>query len=617
MNGDGHARSYDVERSRASRRHRGTSGGLARLVLAALAVVAGTACQGTIDGDVDPAASVPTPPPRSTAPTGPMGGKPGGAAPAPTMVDDLAGGPPCNPAQKSFAPARLWQLTDAQYVNVVRDVFGITLTGEDAQIVSAGSSEVYTGHSEGIAIGAQVAPNYQTTAAKVAGLAVAKIEGLVGSPTPTPEQIQGFLTTTVARAWRRPVSPDEVGALMKIYTEAADDPANAFSLILQAVLQAPSFLYRTEIGSNAATAKAPVEMTPFELASALSFFLLETSPDDSLWAKAQDNTLADPVVLAAEVDRLMQLPAARANLTRKASYWLGLESLPSKLRDERLYPEYTETLKAAVYKGVQSFLTDTLWGGKFSDLFTSSKVYVNREMGQVYGIPGAMRGGVMTAVTVPGAQRSAGILTQPGLLLASNKWNERADPIHRGLMIYNSFVCAPQIPPPPANAATVAATFSGTERDKANMRAALPACSGCHHNFDPLGLTFERYDAIGRYSETRQAVLDPSAGMTSWTTSATPIDTSATVSEGLGPELAGPVAGLGALAARLAGANARVSYCAARKLAEYSLGHNPDAENSCELKAVKNAFVKSGSFTEFFRALALSPGFRTRDPLGQ
>jgi len=69
------------------------------------------------------------------------------------------------------------------------------------------------------------------------------------------------------------------------------------------------------------------------------------------------------------------------------------------------------------------------------------------------------------------------------------------------------------------------------------------------------------------------------------------------------------------LAAKLASANVRVASCAARKLGEYAMGYNPAAENSCELKAVRESFVKSGSFTDFFRALALSPGFRTRNPL--
>jgi hypothetical protein len=182
-------------------------------------------------------------------------------------------------------------------------------------------------------------------------------------------------------------------------------------------------------------------------------------------------------------------------------------------------------------------------------------------------------------------------------------------------MINDAFICGGAVPPAPPEAGDEAKKMDGTERERANARAAKTTCSPCHQKFDPPGLTFERYDALGRYSETRQAVLDSETGVTSWQTTTMPVDASAVlIEDSNGGNLGGPVDGLNALSAKLAAAPARVGYCASRKLAEYALGYNPDAENSCELKAVKDVFVKSGSFQEFFRALVLSPGFRTRNP---
>jgi hypothetical protein len=57
-----------------------------------------------------------------------------------------------------------------------------------------------------------------------------------------------------------------------------------------------------------------------------------------------------------------------------------------------------------------------------------------------------------------------------------------------------------------------------------------------------------------------------------------------------------------------------VARCAAKQLVEYSLGYNPEAQNSCELEVVKKRFAETGSFVEFFRALATSPAFVVRDP---
>jgi hypothetical protein len=521
----------------------------------------------------------------------------------------------CDPAQKSFAPARLWQLSDRQFVNVVRDVFGIALSEEDGKIVSAGAADRYTNYSEELAIDTQVAPNYQTAAVKVADLAEPRLALLVGSAAPTPAQISTFITTKIARAWRRPLAPEEADALLKIYQDALPDgPTRGFHLIIEAALQSPSFLYRTELGTEAATATGPVNLTAFELASALSFLFLETAPDDVLWTAAESGALDDPAGLAVQVDRLMKLPAARASMTSKASYWLGLAGVTNRSRNPKLYPEWNEGVKSALAQSVQLFVADIVGSGKLSDLFTSNRVYLNQQLAQLYGVTG-VTGNRLTAVAVPGSERSAGILSQPGLIVAASRLIDRADVVHRGLLVNDAFVCGGTIPPAPPEAGDEAKMINGTERDRANARAMKGACRPCHSKFDPLGLAFERYDALGRYSENRQAVLDTTTGTTSFVTTATPIDASAEIlDDGRGDGLAGRVDGLDELAARLASLPARVGTCAARRLAEYSLGYNPDAENSCELKAIKDLFVKSGSFAEFFRALALSPGFRTRNP---
>jgi hypothetical protein len=515
----------------------------------------------------------------------------------------------------SFAPARVWRLTDEQYVNVARDVLGITLTGADAEIsTTANNSGTYTNMSEGNTVNLGGAQNYQTAALKVATQAVAKMATLVGSATPTAAQIEQFVTSKIARLWRRPVAPDEVAALVKIYNDAQPDGVSRqFSLLVQAALQAPSFLYRTELGTNAATSMGSIKMTPHEIASALSFFFLETAPDDGLWSKAENGTLIDPTVVATEVNRLLALPATRSNLSRKASYWLGVEVIPSDVTNKSptIFPEFTETLKASLYQATFAFVEDILWNGKISDLFTSQKIYANQEIAKVYGIPG-VTGNTIVPVTVTAPERSFGILTQPGMLLANAHRPGVTDPIHRGLFVYNTLLCGVSIPPAPPDAQDIAATMAGTERELAEQRSKL-SCGGCHSFFDGLGLTFERYDSIGRYSETKYVARNAMTSALSWAMSATPIDTSASLPTALGPEMAGPVSGVAELAAKLKANPARVSDCAAGYMAQYSLGYDPSGPNSCAIQAVKQTFVQSGSFVDFFKALTTSPAFVARD----
>jgi hypothetical protein len=525
----------------------------------------------------------------------------------------MPGAGSCDPSAKSFAPARLWQLTDEQYVNVVRDVFGVTLEGPDAQIISAAAPDRYTNYSEGTSIGLQIAPSYQLAARKVATRVIDQVTTLVGSSTPSEEQVRTFINTKIARAWRRPVSESEVAALSKLYGDALPDANVGLGLVMQAALQAPSFLYRTELGTNAATATAPVQLTPYEIASALSFMMLESVPDETLWAHAVDGTLAQAPVLAAEVERLLALPEAQRVLTKKASYWLGLEALHQRPKDQKLYPEFTPALKASLYASTQAFLSETLWKGKLSDLFSSTTVYADTTLAAVYGL-GTVPSSGLNPVLVP--ERNAGILTQPGFLATANKWGDRGDPIHRGLFVYDSFICGGKLPLPPADAFAIAATQTGSERQKVATRASL-SCGACHAFFDPLGLAFERYDAVGRYSETRYVELDPIAGVSAWKTSSSPIDASAILPDALGERFAGPISGVAELAGKLASASDLVARCAAKQLVEYSVGYNPEAQNSCELETVKERFASAGSFVEFFRALATSSAFVIRDPAPQ
>ncbi|MDX2052890.1 MAG: DUF1592 domain-containing protein [Polyangiaceae bacterium] len=501
-------------------------------------------------------------------------------------------GTPCAPGAP-LAPARVWLLSDEQVVKVSSDVFGVTLTGGDAQITTAnGVSGNYTNFSEAFQVDVTAAQGYQRAAQKIAqqvkpcGSAVAAA------------CVEQFIHDKIARAWRRPLAAAETAGLMKIYNDfsATEGGDEALSMVIQAALQSGSFLYRTEIGVDASAATAPVALTANEVASAISFLLLDSAPDDALWAAANSGTLLQPAVLTAEVDRLLAVQRVRDNVSELVRYWAGVERIRSSAKDLGLFPEYTPSLKESLYAGASAFLRDTVWSGKFSDLFSSRKVYANNELASVYGLP-AVAGSELVAVDIAASQPAAGLLTQPGVLAASNQHKDSGDPIHRGLFVYNSFVCGGTVPAPPAGALDVSKTMTGTARELAAKRAALPTCAGCHSLFDPLGLAFEQFDPIGRFKP------QDANGMA--------IDSSATLA-GLGADLDGPITGVVDLAQRLANRPATAN-CATQTLAKYSLGFTSAVE-SCDLADARSKFATSGSFADFFRALLTAPGFMVRDP---
>ncbi|HEX3696867.1 MAG TPA: DUF1592 domain-containing protein [Polyangia bacterium] len=513
----------------------------------------------------------------------------------------------CTP-DASLAPARLWRLTDQQYVNVVAQVFGVRVPSAITQSDSAPADFTATAESPELTVQANTVNAYATAAHTAAAAAVyANLNVFLpaGTTAPPDAEVEHFIRNRVARAFGRPVTDAEVSDLLGVYhtglmTESA---AAGIRLIIEATLQTPSFLYRSELGTT--TSGKKTTLTAHELATAVSFALLDSVPDDQLWAKADSGALLKPAVLAAEVDRLLAEPEVQANLGQKAGYWLGVEKIRSMVpKSATAFPDFDATMTQDLYKSGELFVSDLMAHGTVADLLTSDKLYANAGVGKLYGISGAT-GTDLTAVHA-GSDHAAGIITQPGILAAWTQPDSGGDPmrgdvIHRGLFIYNALVCGISIGSPPANAAAVASTFPpmATEREKATLRAtAKEGCGACHGLFDPLGLSTEQYDPIGRYA--------PKDG------SGQAVDASATLAH-LGADLDGPISGLPDLVTKLK-MGRRVSDCAVKNLSKPTIGRDDLlTDNSCDLQKVKDKLASTGSFTDYYRAVFTSPGFLTRD----
>jgi hypothetical protein len=503
-------------------------------------------------------------------------------------------------AAAAFAPPRLWRLNDHQYANVVHDVFGaaIAVPAEVSEAHSAGAEDLARADSLGIGSDA-TASNFMATAHTTALSAMKDLTALVGCATPDAACVTTFIRNKVARAFRRPVTDGEVQDMLALYNlGAADGASEGVRVLMEYVLQSPAFLWRTELAGVDATKSAapPQPLSPFELAGALGFMFLDSVPDEALWAKATAGTLTTPAVLAAEVDRLIALPAVQANLAAKVGSWLSIKKTEATVKDPAIFPEFTPTVKDALTASAQLFLKDVVVGGKLSDLITSRKMFLNQELAGLYGVTG-VSGTALVPVDVTLPERAGGILTQPAILAANSRIN-RGDPIHRGLFIYSAMTCGNPIPDPPANATAVDQSLpaTATERERATFRASRADCGQCHVRFDPLGLLSERYDPIGRYREK------DAAGQV--------IDQTATIKLG-STALDGAANGLPDLVTRLQSSR-EFGDCAAGKLAGVAVGRTVSLDNSCALQGVRDDFAKNASFLALFRAIATSPGFMTR-----
>jgi Protein of unknown function (DUF1592)/Protein of unknown function (DUF1588)/Protein of unknown function (DUF1595)/Protein of unknown function (DUF1587) len=499
----------------------------------------------------------------------------------------------CEP-DAALAPARVLLLTDSQFQNAVHDLFGVDVT---LSLAAPENLEGPLAPEEATVMTREQALRYHVAAKQVAQAIKPCGDAAVDATC-----MLHFLREKMPRAWRRPISVDEATSVVRLFE--AGKPLGteaAVEVVVSALLESGSFLYRTELGKADAAPGAQVTLTPFELATAIGFAYLDSIPDDSLWAKAVDGSLASPEVLAAEADRLLELPAVRDNLRRKVSSYLGLEALRSSYatKDPLVFPGYSEGVRDGLYAGAQDLLDELVWHGRFNDLFSSSRLYANQDVAAFYGIPG-VQGDALVAVDFEADRRQAGILSHPAWLAANSHRATGDDISHRGVSVLEAFTCTlvPRKPPPHPSQGQDTILGPGSIQQQWRDLDSQAVCAGCHQLFDPFGFALEGYDAVGRYR-----TLDETGA---------PIDTSATVRQA-GTDLDGDVNDINDVAAKLAGGR-RASDCGALRLTSLTLDRSREpAPAPCAMHAIQDALESKGSFTALFKAIVTSPAFLIRE----
>jgi hypothetical protein len=407
------------------------------------------------------------------------------------------------------------------------------------------------------------------------------------------------------KALRRTLAATEIDALMLPYAEGAKvDFAAGIRLMIEGLLLSPSFLFRTELG----TAAAPGRLSPEEVASQLSFLLLNSIPDDALLAAAVSGALGTPDGVAAEVDRLLALPAVKENVTRIVSDWFNVRGITEHAKamsyfDGLTPPADTDIVTAVetdLTASTQAFIGDVLWAGTgdLNGFLSSSKIFVNPRLATLYGLAYPGTGTEFIGVDAPADQR-AGILTQPGIVW-TNSGSQTTSIVHRGLFVNSDVACGDPVPEPPAalKGSIDAVAMLPTEMEKVGARAMNPQCAGCHANFDPYGVVLQSLDPIGRYQTQTEGmpVVD-------------------TADFALSPALTGSLKGPVALAQGLM-ADKLFASCAMKKLASYAVGRAIQSSSICEVQALLPALEQGGNtIGALMRALAVA-NFMSARPAG-
>jgi hypothetical protein len=410
---------------------------------------------------------------------------------------------------------------------------------------------------------------------------------------PTTECAQAFVATLGERAFRRPLTEREKTSLLTVYSDVVAHGGTiqeATQYSVYAIFQSPHFLYRTELGTQLGV-EGP--LTPYELASQLSYFVTDGPPDAELLMAAAQNALSTPEQIAPHVDRMLATPAARLNLQSAMLASLGISRVLSVVIDPMKVPEFNAGLANSMFRETQLFINDVLWnGGKVSDLVTSRKSFVNASLAPLYGVapPAAVDADGFGLVELP--ENRAGVLTSLGFL-SSRSRPDAQSVVGRGLAVNEAILCQQNPAFPEALADMIkevnASQENLSERERADYRSITAPCSGCHTSFDPFGVSLENYDTIGRF----RTVDDQQR----------PVNASVTLPASAGGTVAQNAVEMG----QALSTTGAFSACAATKLLTYALAETGVRGTSCATKAVADRFKNTDqSFAALVREVAIS-----------
>ena len=393
------------------------------------------------------------------------------------------------------------------------------------------------------------------------------------------------------RAFRRPLSDGEVARLATVLLGAGDFDKGVRAA-LRAMLMSPSFAYRAEVGT--AQADGTYRLTPWETASALSYFFWGTMPDAALFGAAERGDLGSTAGIEREARRLLASPRARATIGTFAEQWLGGESVTQVTKSDA-YP-FPAEIRAAMLEETRTFVTHVVFDGTHSldELFTANYTYADAALAKHYGFA-PVTGTGLQQVKYPDASRS-GILGE-GSILATTGHSDQTSPIRRGLFVRRNLLCQ-EFPLPPPNAGAVPQVDpNATTRERFAQHTKSDFCKSCHQYIAGVGFGFERLDTIGRLRNTE-------AGK--------PVDARGDMNdvEGLGTNTHAAFANLGDLGHILATSSAAKT-CVVRQVYRFARGRLDD--DICEIKPIEQRFrEKNGDLRELMIAVVTDPAFVVR-----
>ncbi len=504
---------------------------------------------------------------------------PGGKSGAPASASAAAAAATCVDPTRT-GPRMLRRLSRFEYDNTIEDLLGVR---PDAEKSFAADTVVngFDDNAKALRVTPLLGDQLYTSAEQLAAQAVQKLDQLApcaakgGDQSCAEQLIRGF----GRRLFRRPPTDVEVARYLDLYALGSADGgfSAGVQLVLTALLQSPSFLYRTELGSQVQPGR--YALSQYELATELSYTLTGSTPDDALLDAADKGELASPEQLDAQAARLIDSPRGHQQLERFVREWLGLDVLGSVPKDAQIFPEWTPEIRAAMASEVDHFVEHVAFegDGTLAQLLTAKLAFVNPALASFYGVPMPASPGAdgFGAVPSPDPQRS-GVLALGGVLTTYAR-PDSSSPVVRGKLVRERLLCQPLQPPPPGLVVQPPPVDpSLTVRQRFAAHSVKEPCKSCHSLIDPIGYAFEHFDGVGRF-RTQDG--------------GHPIDASGQIIDSVSTD--STFDGVPQLADVLAHSE-EVTRCVALQWFRFAYGRSEDDALACELAQIQQSFVDSG-----------------------
>lgn len=316
---------------------------------------------------------------------------------------------------------------------------------------------------------------------------LAELSGVKENAPDRAAKLKEFSKQFVARAFRRPLTPELEQVYVERQFQGVSDPETAVRRVVLLTLKSPRFLY-PGFGED----------DQYAVASRLAFSLWDSLPDAELLKAAAAGQLATREQVVQQAERMVADPRARAKMRDFFLQWLKVEHYPDLAKDAKRYADFDETVANDLRTSLEMLLEHVVWSEKsdFRELLLTDKAFLNGRLAFMYGAN--LPKDAPFTLTPLNPQERAGVLTHP-YVLASFAYLDTSSPIHRGVMIARSILGRALQPPPEAFTPVPAELHPKlTTRQRVAMQTKPAACASCHDLINPLGFTLEKFDAVGR-----------------------------------------------------------------------------------------------------------------------